>query len=205
MSSTEIYFRYSPIYDRTIASLSDQVIDDRQIHEGYLFVERYAKYWRTKSRSIFGFYEKIGLSLPSFWLAYPVHYQVRLLPFSDPLTFFINDNYDSTAATLVHEICHVFFGYRANAAVSKRLWNPIAERFADQSVEVQEHILVVMLACGAYFRIFDANTVASLVERECGFPSLARTWNLVMEVVGNDIEKLREPLNVICSQRKGYK
>lgn len=202
MPTTQLYFRYSPIYDRSIATLSNVELLDNQISEGFSFANDFAAYWQDKNDKVFEYYNELGLVLADFWLAYPVHAQKNIVPFNDPLTFFIKDNFDECAATITHEICHTFFGYFANNERAVELWKPIAEKFSDEPNDVQEHILINVLASGGYFRIFDSNKALELIKMETEYSSLARSWKLIYDGIGGDFEKLKEPLEVLKTLTK---
>lgn len=202
MPTTQLYFRYSPIYDQSLAMLSNVALSDDQISEGFSFANDFAAYWQDKNDKIFNYYSELGLVLADFWLAYPVHAQKNIVPFNDPLTFFIKDNFDECAATITHEICHTFFSYFANNERAVELWKPIAEKFSDEPNDVQEHILINVLASGGYFKIFDSNKAIELIKMETEYSSLARSWKLIYDGIGGDFEKLKEPLEVLKTLTK---
>lgn len=197
MPTTQLYFRYSPIYDRSIATLSKVELLDNQISDGFSFANDFAHYWQDKNDKVFEYYNELGLVLADFWLAYPVHVQKNIVPFNDPLTFFIKDNFDECAATVTHEICHTFFSYFANNERAVELWKPIAEKFSNEPNDVQEHILINVLAAGVYFKIFDSNKAIELIKMETEYPSLAQSWKIIYNSIDGEFEKLKKPLEVL--------
>ena len=201
MALTELYFRYSSMYDRTLALLAGGVISEQQIAEGFEFAKKYAVYWQEKNSIIFEYYKNIGLILPDFWFAYPVHSQPHtgLIPFDDPLTFFITKDFDKAGATIIHELCHNFFGYFANSKRAEKLWNPVTKMFVKEPIDVQQHILINALASGGYFQVFGETVAIDLIKHEMTFPSLTRSWQLLSDHVDNQLHLLRNPVNIIES------
>lgn len=198
MFVTQLYFRYSPIYDKTLATLTGSHLTRSQIKEGLIFADTFSKYWQNKNDKIFKYYKKIGFVLPNFWLAYPVHSQKRktFVPFSDPLTIFISKDSDAVAATMIHELCHTFFGYFENVKRAEELWSIIVKKFPLESVDVQEHILVNVLAAGGYFVVFEEKQAIRLILREHKYPSLKRSWDIIFKYISAPL-KLKDSLRVL--------
>lgn len=86
MPNTQLYFRYSRIYNETLATLVGTRLPADAHQKGEEFVERFRPWWNAKNDKVFSYYSSLGLLLPNFWLAYPVHRQPGTIPFSDPLT-----------------------------------------------------------------------------------------------------------------------
>ncbi len=200
--ATQLYFRYSPIYDRTLASQVGVLLSKDAVTEGWRFATEFGTHWKKINDKVFAFYAARGLTLADFWLAYPVHRQQGIIPFNDPLTFFIDQDLDHAASVVLHELCHTFFGYFANNTTAEKLWNPIAHQFSGEELAVQEHILVNILAGAGYIHIFGMEAAGKLIEVERSLPSLQRSWACIFEKISGDISKLAEFSPVMNSNFK---
>lgn len=176
---TKLVFRYTGFYDEMLARLAGQEFRASHAREGRTFQRRITNHWKKYNDRIFRYYARLGFVLPSFWLAYPVHPWRRLIPFDDPLTFFITKDLDASVATIVHELCHVFFGYVENREIGGRLWRHITHAFPKEDLATQKHLGVIPLARGGLLRIFDQRKAALLLEREEKYEGLERAWRIL--------------------------
>lgn len=117
--------------------------------------------------------------LPGWWLAYPVHPWKRLIPFSDPLTILIKRNLDDIVATIVHELCHVFFSYYKNNAVFSRPWRHIRRTFAQESVTTQLHRVVHPLTRAGRTHLFGEQKAERPFAPERKYEGLTRAWAII--------------------------
>ncbi len=200
MGLTQLTIRYSPVYDKKLAELChEHTFSDEHAGTGFSFAEEFQTFWKEKNDRVFRFYAGMKLTLPEFWLAYPVHPWKTLRPYNDPMTFFISDDKNGTIATIIHELAHAFISYQKNKQHILELWQPIARAFPNAHTDVQEHILVNILASGGYFHIFSDEIATSLIKREFAYESLSESWRLISEYLKGNLSLLKSPLSIITS------
>lgn len=197
MESTQLYIRYSPIYDRTLAGLVGKEIHQEEISAGFLYAQRFSTHWKPLNQKVFDYYRGLGLTLANFWLAYPVHQQPKLIPFNDPLTFTMKEDFDEVAATVIHELCHTFFSYFSNKTRADELWLPVQKKYSMEADDVREHVMINILAAGGYYHIFGAEKAKQLIDLERTYPSLQHSWDLIGKVSRGEYDKLRDPERVL--------
>lgn len=176
---TKLYFRHSYIYEETLARLAGEKFDMTVYDETISFTEKYSKYWNDINDKIFDFYKSLGLTLPEFWLAYPVHTRKGLMPFSDPLTFLITDNYEKVTATVIHELCHVFLTTSENSKLSNELWNGVVSKYPKENFNTISHLLVNLLAKAGVEHIYGEKRGSELLAPERNLPGLDRAWEII--------------------------
>lgn len=197
METTQLYIRYSPIYDRALAKLAGERLNERDVAEGYSYARSFSEHWKPINQKVFDYYRGIGLMLANFWLAYPVHKRPNLIPFNDPLTFTMKGDLDEVTATVIHELCHTFFAYFSNKTRADKLWLPIKKKYSMEADDVREHVMINILAAAGYQHIFGAQKTQHLIDLERSYPALQRSWNLIREVIHNDYSQLKDPESVL--------
>jgi len=162
-----------------LARLAGQSLTNEQRQGGVEFAQQFQDFWNKHNDDIFSFFKEHGFVLPDYWFAYPVHKWKNLIPFDDPLTFFIQEDFDLILAEVVHEICHTFFSYYENKEVSERLWNGIQKKFADEDETTKGHLLVILMTEACLIKIFGAEKAEELLVVEKHFEGLERAWQIL--------------------------
>lgn len=176
---TQLYFRYNPYYDQTLARLAGEKLDVRGIQEGYEFIDRITAAWSPLNDRLFRYYRSLDLVLPNFWFAYPVHAQSGLIPFDDPMTIIIKSSLDEVVATVIHELCNAFFGYIENRKACDRLWTPVEEAYRSEDRDTQIHLIVNILARAGLYEVFGEEKAESLLKLEKHFSGLEQAWAII--------------------------
>lgn len=176
---THLIFRYSEVYDQNLSILAGNILSATEIKEGYNFTNAFQKYWNKFNDQIFSYFKENGLILPSYWLAYFIHFKQDLTPFSDPLTLIINENYPSITAVLLHEIGHVLLSYEDNLSFYKTTYSKINKKYLDESWETKIHIMVNILAYFSLSQIYTNEIVQDLLQKEKKYPGLERAWEII--------------------------
>lgn len=177
--STQLIFRHSYIYEESLANMASESFDQKDFKKTIDFVEQYSKYWGKINDKVFSYYKNLGLVLPDFWIAYPINPRKNLAPFSDPLTFFINDDFEKTTTVLIHELCHVFLINSANMDISNTLWKEVSEKYPNENFNTLAHLQVNLLAKGGVEHIFGKEKANELLKSERNLDSLKEAWNII--------------------------
>ena len=142
---TKLIFRYSYIYDLTIANWLGEKWQDKYAKRGFKYVKEIQKRWNRINDQVFTVFESFGFKLPDWWLAYPVTRRGKVIPFSDPLTFNISQNWSDVFSTLIHELAHVEFTYFENEKLTEKIFRHIKKAFPNEKRNVIVHIPVNLL------------------------------------------------------------
>lgn len=186
---TQLIFRYSEIYDQSLAKLAGADFDRDSIKNAYAHAKQYSEYWAQHNDKIFDYFGGLGLTLSSFWMAYFIHPYKGLTAFSDPLTMFINPNFEVTTTTLVHELSHVFLTYYENYNFEQKLEKHIAEKFSAEDFSTQNHLMVNVITLYGLSYLFGRDKANLLVEEEKNYIGLKRAW----EIIGQNKNILESP------------
>jgi hypothetical protein len=197
MNKTELIFRYSVIYEQTLAKLSGEAFDDSKTNAGYKFAADYTQYWKNYNDKIFAYYGSFGLNLADFWMVYFVYPKKNLVPFSDPLTAIIKDDLEDVTATMVHELCHVLMEYYSNMEIWKKLYNHVQSKYGSEDFTTKAHIIVNTLAAYGLIEIYGKEKALELLSREKNYPGLKRAWEILDQKA--DILNLSNPIQAILS------
>lgn len=162
-----------------LARLANEIQSPNEIEEGNDFASKITTTWDKYNDQIFSYYNDLGFVLPDFWLAYPVHARTGLIPFSDPLTIIIKPELDEVVATLVHELCHVFFAYIDNKKQCDSLWSEFQPNFPSEDFGTQVHLIVNILAASGLYQIFGQQKAEELLSIEKHYPGLERAWEII--------------------------
>jgi hypothetical protein len=176
---TALFIRYKPFYDSTLARLAGESLSEQQTTEGREFVKNLQAHWDRYNDKVFLFYKDNGFVLPEYWFAYAVHRWKNLIPFDDPLTFFINTNLDLAVAELIHEICHVFFSYYENKILVDKLWSGIQKKFSSEDEITKGHLLVIPMTEACLLNLFGKEKTEALLEAEKHYIGLEKAWNIL--------------------------
>jgi len=193
---TKIYFRYSYIYEETLARLAGENFTLADFDKTQKFCEEFSKYWEQYGDKMFDYYKNLGLTLPEFWIAYPVHSRKGMVPFSDPLTIFINDDFEEVTAVLVHELCHVFLTTAENEKLSNDLWQNVSKKYPAENFNTISHLLVNLLAKGGLEHLFGNEISKRLLAPERSMNGLKEAWAIIdtkpsLLEIPNPIEAIR--------------
>ncbi len=176
---TKLYFRHSYIYEETLARLSGEKFEFKDFERIQKFAEEFGGYWEKHNDIVFEHYKKIGLSLPEFWIVYPVSKRKNLTPISDPLTFFVEEDFDKAASVLIHELCHVFLIVSENMQISNELWDEVSKKYPTENFNTVSHLLVNLLAKSGVSHIFGENKAKELQSSERQLNGLKEAWQII--------------------------
>lgn len=197
---TQLYFRYSEIYDKNLTKWLGAKWDDQSAVKGHQFVIDIQHEWNQINDKVFEAYESFGLQLADFWLAYPVTRQKGLIPFSDPLTFWMHDNQDELFSTLIHELAHIELSYLSNQTSVGKSWNYINSEFSDLSEMTKGHIFVNVLQWAVMEKVFGTEITDRLLKQEKQYEGLSEAWEIIDSQ--KDVINLGDPIGSILSLRR---
>ncbi|MBN1936272.1 MAG: hypothetical protein JW934_16510, partial [Anaerolineae bacterium] len=150
-----LQLRYSEAYDASIAfwvgTLDEAYFNleyDRWVQEyvkpaqGYVAKAQQA--WDQINDQVFGCFRRFGYKFaPEEWPAYAIHRWPKVLPYKDPLTFFIVEDLDEVALVLIHELAHCHEDYSGNQTIYEPVREHVFDRFAVEPVAVQYHLITI--------------------------------------------------------------
>ncbi|MFZ3020263.1 MAG: hypothetical protein WA051_01935 [Minisyncoccia bacterium] len=177
--STKLIFRYSYIYEETLARLTGERFEYPDFEKSQKFVEEYQIFWNKINDKVFDFYKTLGLVLPEFWIGYAINERKELTPFSDPLTFFISDDFEKTTAIVIHELCHVFLIYGGNIKISNDLWEEVSKKYPNENFNTIAHLQVNLLAKAGVQHIFGSEKTNELLKPEREMNGLKEAWTII--------------------------
>ncbi len=176
---TKLYIRHSYIYEETLARLSGEKFEWADFERVKKFAEHFGIYWDKYNDQIFEYYKNLGFNLPEFWIAYPVNKRKGLTPFSDPLTFFVEDDFDTAVSILIHELCHVFLIISENMEFSNALWDEITKKYPNEDFNTHSHLLVNLLAKGGITHVFGEEKAGAFLAPEREMVGLKEAWKII--------------------------
>lgn len=176
---TNLFIRYRPFYDAMLARLARQEFTAAHKGEGEKFQKISQDFWNGFNDRLFAFYRESGFVLPEYWFAYPVHKWKNLIPFDEPMTFFIQDDLGLVCAELVHEICHTFFSYFENKETVGRLWHETLSKFSREDESTQKHLLVLPMTEAGLIYLFGERKASTLLKGEKKYEGLERAWKIL--------------------------
>lgn len=197
---TQLYFRYSEIYDRNLTGWTGAIWDIEDAAKGYKFANEVQPKWNEINDTVFDLYETFGLKLADFWLAYPVTRRKGILPFADPLTFWMHDDQNMLFSTLIHELAHVELSYYANQDIAGKIWNYISTEFADSSEMTRGHIIVNVLQWAVMEALFGTKLTENILTEEKDLEGLAEAWTIIDSQ--KDAINLSDPMGSILALKK---
>lgn len=175
---TQLIFRYSDIYDRMIASWLGKEWRRKFAKKGRDYATEIQKKWDKINNKVFSAYKSFGFSLPDWWLAYPVTGWEQVIPFSDPLTFYISHDWDSVFSTLIHELGHVELTYYENEELTNKISKYVKNEFSHENHRTQIHIPVNVLQLCVVAKVFPKK-YEKLIASEKSFKRLKRAWAII--------------------------
>lgn len=176
---TKLYIRYSYVYEETLARLSGEGFSYADFEKTQKFTEEFGKFWEQYNDAIFEYYKGLGLILPEFWIAYAVNSRKGVTPFSDPLTFFVSEDFETTTTILIHELCHVFLTTSDNMKISNELWEETLKKYPNENFNTLSHLLVNLLAKGGVEAVFGKEKAKKLMEQERNLIGLKEAWAII--------------------------
>ncbi len=190
---------YSPVYDGNFSSASGVVLTEKEIAEGYQFVDLVNEHWKKMAPAC-DYLHELGFLFPEKTLAYAVNPRGNFTPFFDPLTFHINSDIHDVLATLIHEFCHVIFLSSLNDRVADVLWKKVDQAFSEENLETKDHIIINKLTEVSLKKVWDTPLVSSVLNKERVLPSLGRAWKIWDDanIVSDDAVTA---ISILCSQK----
>lgn len=192
---SQLYFRYSDIYEYMLANTAGENFSWEKVKEGHVFVDKYIDYWSKYNDTIFNFYSSIGLVVPDFWVTYFIFPRKGMTPFSDPLTLFIKEDLDEVTATLVHEFVHVLLSFGPNSELEQKIWAHITKTFPNNSVETNIELMTIMIAKEGLKKIFGEEKAKKYLDLEKSYSTLKPAWDIIDSQ--SEIIKEQDPIKAI--------
>lgn len=191
---TQLIFRYSDIYDQMIASWLGKKWKNEYAKNGFKYVEAVQGQWNKINNKVLAVFESFGFKLPDWWLAYPITGWKETIPFSDPLTFWISNDWDYIDTTLIHELAHVEFTYYENEKLTNKIYKYVERTFAKEERVTIIHLPVNLLQLGVMAKVFPKK-YEKMLARQKSFPRLKRAWEIIEE--NKDKINLSQPIESI--------
>lgn len=177
--ATKLYFRYSDIYDESLANLAEDSFDYKNTGWKYEKTNEFSKYWEPFNDKVFDYYNSIGLTFPEFWVAYFVESRKDLIPFSDPLTLLLKDNNEVMMVDLVHELCHSLFVYYENEETWNKVFKTIETKYSNEDFITKVHLIVIIFTYFGLLQIIDKDKIHNLLDIEKNYDGLKRSWEIL--------------------------
>lgn len=197
MHMTQLYFRYSEIYDKNLTKWLGVKWDDQNAVKGYQFALDIQSKWNEINDKVFEAYESFGLQLADFWLAYPVTLQKGFVPFSDPLTFWMHDDRDVLFSTLIHELAHVELSYYSNQTSVGKQWSHINSEFSVLSEMTKGYLFVNVMQWAVMEKVFGTEITDRILKQEKHYEGLSEAWSIIDSQ--KDIINLSDPIGSILA------
>jgi hypothetical protein len=151
----------------------------KDLDDGLAFVNRFAKYWDNYNDKVFQFYAKHNLVLANFWIAYLVKSKKTLTPFSDPLTLFINEDFEELAVILIHELCHVLQTYPDNIKIQEEIYEHVIHEYPENSFDLNVELVTAVLTRSCLVEIYGEEKATYLLNKEKSLPILGKAWKII--------------------------
>ncbi|MEK7506942.1 MAG: hypothetical protein AAB585_00140 [Patescibacteria group bacterium] len=194
---TKLIFRYNSFYDYMLARLAGEEFLSSHETEGKNYLSNIEGFWEPLNDKVFSHYQELGFVLPEYWFAYPVHHWKNLTPFDDPLTFIIKENLEEVVATIIHEVCHNFFGYYENREICDKIWKNVETRFTEEDSDTKKHLIIIPLAASSLYKIFGQEKTEHLLNNEKKYEGLERAW----QIIDQNKPDFKNPLKLIFDLR----
>lgn len=176
---TQLYFRHSYIYEKVLSQITGESFTMEDFQKGLDFSNRYTEYWSKYNNKVFEFYKSYGLKMADFWIAYFIRPKTGMTPFSDPLTLFINNNFEELTSITVHELCHVLQIYPENEDLQKKLYNHIQKVYPKNSFDLNTEIVTAILARSGLVHIYGEEKTRELLALEKELLILGKAWAII--------------------------
>lgn len=176
---TQLYFRYSYIYEKLLSKITGQEFTSNDFKLGQEFVGRYTSYWSAYNDKVFEFYKSYGFEMADFWIAYFVKSKKDMTPFSDPMTLFINEDFEELTSITVHELCHVLQVYPDNETITAKLYEHIQKVYPENGFDLNAEIVTVILTRPCLIHLYGKEKADKLLEMEKDLPVLGKAWVII--------------------------
>lgn len=194
---TQLYFYYSPIYNKSLAALRDNSISDEEIEYGIAYVPRIINSWYQYNDRVFElFKENFGMVLPDIWNIYLISYQQQELNFSMPTTITVSEDFEHVITKIIHELSHLMIfmnGENKESAVSAKEWNILDDKFPKKSIEFKEHILVQFITFHIVSDLYGVSKAKTVMARELDYKQgeIGEAWKKLFD---NGLDKSKPEL-----------
>lgn len=146
---------------------------------GQEFIGRYFAYWNEHNNKVFEFYKSYGFEMADFWIAYFIRPKKEMTPFSDPMTLFINEDFEELTSITIHELCHVLQVYPDNKGLQTKLYNHIQKIYPENGFDLNAEIVTVILARTCLIHIYGEEKANTILVMEKDLPILGKAWKII--------------------------
>lgn len=188
LNMTTLYFRHSWAYESALSRLDDisyTVTDNTKAQE---YVNKFTEYWQQYNDKVFIHFGKLGFHFSDFWIAYFIRSRDSIVPFSDPLTIFIDDDFEKTVAIIVHELVHVLLVYPDNEDITRKIFETLNNILPQLSFELKSEIAPALISRAILSKIFGTKKTEKLQARERKFSVLGEAWKIIDNSPGALVE-----------------
>lgn len=146
---------------------------------GLEYAQRFDGYWVKYNDRIFSVFARMGFDFAEFWIAYFVRPRNSITPISDPLTIFIDENFDDALVTLVHELTHIVMTYPGNETITGKIMDTLNARFPALPLEAKYEIFPALVSRQIGHDILGIEKTETIQARERDFPILGDAWKII--------------------------
>lgn len=161
----QLFFRYSEPYDAGLSywvnALEAEFFHAHYDHwytdyvlPGQQFAASFQAHWDPINDHIFAAFHRIGFTFPTVWQAYVIHPWPKVLPYKDPLTIFIQDDYEQALNDVIHELTHCHEDYEPNGALYQPVLAHIKACFPQEPPAVQYHLITNLIQWSVQRAVF---------------------------------------------------
>lgn len=186
---TTLYFRHSWVYESMLSRLDGLPYSAGDSTAAWEHINKFSEYWKQHNDKVFEHFESLGLRFAEFWIAYFVRPRDSIIPFSDPLTIFIDDDFEKTLSVIVHELVHVMLVYPDNEDITRKIFKTLDDILPLSSFELKAEITPALVSRVILSEIFGLEKAAALQSRERKFPILGEAWQIIDRSPGALSEK----------------
>lgn len=182
MKTPKIVFTYSWVYDQKCKEwnkLSGKKVKYPSSEKIMDYFEKIKPLWKKHEKKILTELSRVsGLK----WKKDEIQCYVvgRIIPFSDPLTIQVFNNYHDFIDTLVHELIHQLFTQHENFERSKKAWCYIDRKFKNESRKTRVHIPLLALHSYIYLKFFDEDRLNR--DRSLTILDYNKAWGIVQKI-----------------------
>jgi hypothetical protein len=180
-----------------LSDLSGVDFSWQDYESGLNFTNHFSEIWNKYNDQVFSFYGNYNLVLADFWIAYFIKPKKGLVPFSDPLTIFINEDIDDLVATVVHELCHVLQTYPTNIEIQKKMYDHVSATYPENSFGINAELVTAVMARPCLIEIFGLEKANTILQKERSFPILGKAWKIID--AQPDLIKETDPIKAVMA------
>lgn len=191
----KVEFRYSPIYDECFRKFSKKTnypSKDKILK----FISNIKRIWVKEENKVLNELSKVSHLK---WDNKPILCYVvgRCIPFSDPLTLPVMDEYpDYFIDNLLHELIHILLTQKDNLKKSKKAWQYFNRKYKKESYTTKIHVPTHAFHKHIYLKLYNNKRLERDIKLISKLPSYKKSWDIVnkegyKEVINNFTKRLK--------------